>query len=115
MLRIGAENFLQVAGRSPKRRNFLHCVVVGRCDAGVSARIARENKMLRHAGLAAITAAFSLLLSACGETPGQRAVTGGAMGAAGGAAVGAATGNTAGGAVVGGLGGAAVGAATAPN
>ena len=70
--------------------------------------------MLRLASLAAITSAFSLLLSACGETPGQRAVTGGAMGAAGGAAVGAATGNTAGGAVVGGLGGAAVGAATAP-
>ena len=71
--------------------------------------------MLRVANLAAITSVLSLLLSACGETPGQRAVTGGAMGAAGGAAVGAATGNTVGGAVVGGLGGAAVGAATTPN
>lgn len=71
--------------------------------------------MLRIASLAAITSALSLLLAACGETPGQRAVTGGAMGAAGGAALGAATGNTVGGAVVGGLGGAAVGAATTPN
>jgi osmotically inducible lipoprotein OsmB len=70
--------------------------------------------MSRAANLAAITSALSLLLTARGETPGERAVTGGAVGAAGGAAVGAATGNTLGGAVVGGLGGAAVGAATTP-
>ena len=71
--------------------------------------------MSRIACMTAIASALSLLLAGCGETPGQRAVTGGAMGAAGGAAVGAATGNTAGGAVVAGLGGAAVGAATTPN
>ncbi len=59
-------------------------------------------------------AALLLALSACGDTPGQRAVTGGAIGAAGGAAVGAAAGNPLAGAVVGGLGGAAVGAATTP-
>jgi osmotically inducible lipoprotein OsmB len=70
--------------------------------------------MLRIATVAAVASALSMLTSACGETPGQRAVTGGAIGAAGGAAVGAATGNTLGGAVVGGLGGAAVGAATTP-
>ena len=55
-----------------------------------------------------------LALSACGDTPGQRAVTGGAIGAAGGAAVGAVVGNPLAGAVVGGLGGAAIGAATTP-
>ena len=70
--------------------------------------------MSRTGSVAAMTVAMSLLATACGETPGQRAVTGGAVGAAGGAAVGAATGNTVGGAVVGGLGGAAVGAATTP-
>jgi hypothetical protein len=70
--------------------------------------------MTRIAGIAAIMSALSLLTAACGETPGQRAVTGGAIGAAGGAAVGAAAGNPVGGAVVGGLGGAAVGAATTP-
>ena len=59
--------------------------------------------------------AFLLLgVAACGDTPGQRAVTGGAIGAAGGAAIGAAAGNPLAGAVVGGLGGAAVGAATTP-
>jgi hypothetical protein len=59
-------------------------------------------------------AALVLAVSACGDTPGQRAVTGGAIGAAGGAAVGAVAGNPLAGAVVGGLGGAAVGAATTP-
>jgi osmotically inducible lipoprotein OsmB len=65
---------------------------------------------------ALLPAIMSLLLtvSACGDTPGQRAVTGGAIGAVGGAAVGAAAGNPLAGAVVGGLGGAAVGAATTP-
>ncbi|MBL8674499.1 MAG: hypothetical protein IPK81_01610 [Rhodospirillales bacterium] len=64
------------------------------------------------AGLALAT----LSLSACGETWGQRAVTGGAMGAAAGAAVGAATGglSVVGGALVGGAIGAGVGAATTP-
>ena len=65
--------------------------------------------------LAAICAALALGTSACGDTPGQRALTGGAIGAGGGALVGAAAGNPVAGAVVGGLGGAAVGAATTPN
>ena len=69
--------------------------------------------MSRVAMIAAFVSALSLL-TACGETPGTRALTGGAIGAAGGAAVGAAAGNPAAGAVVGGLGGAAVGAATTP-
>jgi hypothetical protein len=62
-----------------------------------------------------ICAALVLATAACGDTPGQRAVTGGAIGAGGGALVGAAAGNPLAGAVVGGLGGAAVGAATTPN
>jgi len=61
-----------------------------------------------------LTAILALAAGACGEDPGTRAVTGGAIGAAGGAAVGAAAGNSLAGAVVGGLGGAAVGAATTP-
>ncbi|MBV8193492.1 MAG: hypothetical protein JOY64_13685 [Alphaproteobacteria bacterium] len=64
--------------------------------------------------LVAICAALALGTAACGDTPGQRALTGGAIGAGGGALVGAAAGNPAAGAIVGGLGGAAVGAATTP-
>src|SRR5260370_30793978 len=62
-----------------------------------------------------ICAALALGTAACGETPGQRALTGGAIGAGGGALVGAAAGNPLAGAVVGGLGRAAGGAAAAPN
>lgn len=60
--------------------------------------------------------ALSLLLSACGNTWGQRAVTGGGIGAATGAVVGAATGGVSilGGALIGGAIGAGVGAATTP-
>jgi len=59
----------------------------------------------------------SLLLpiTACGNTWGQRAVTGGAIGAGGGAAVGAVTGvGILPGALIGGAVGAGVGAATTP-
>ncbi len=63
----------------------------------------------------AFIASPCLALAACGESPGTRAVTGGAIGAGAGAVVGSATGAGAvPGAVVGGLGGAAVGAATTP-
>ena len=62
-----------------------------------------------------ICATLAVATAACGDTPGQRALTGGAIGAGGGALVGAAAGNPLAGAVVGGLGGAAVGAATTPN
>lgn len=68
----------------------------------------------RAATLVVIASALSMLTAACGETPGQRAVTGGAIGAASGAVVGSTVGAPVGGAVVGGLGGAAVGAATTP-
>ena len=56
-----------------------------------------------------------LALSACGNTPGQRALSGGAIGAGSGAVIGAATGgNPLIGAAIGGVGGAVVGAATTP-
>jgi hypothetical protein len=53
--------------------------------------------------------------AACGSSPGERAVTGGAIGAGAGAVVGATTGvGVLPGAVIGGVGGAAIGAVTAP-
>jgi hypothetical protein len=70
--------------------------------------------MPRTATLAIIASALSMLTAACGDTPGQRAVTGGAIGVASGAVVGSTVGAPLGGAVVGGLGGAAIGAATTP-
>ena len=57
----------------------------------------------------------AMSLAGCGRSPGDRAVSGGLIGAGGGAALGAVAGfNPAVGALVGGAGGAAVGAATAP-
>jgi len=64
-----------------------------------------------------LAAAFAILLSvaACGDTWGQRAVTGGAIGAGSGAVVGGATGvGVLPGALIGGAVGAGVGAATTP-
>jgi len=64
-----------------------------------------------------LTAAMAILLCAtgCGDTWGQRAVTGGAIGAGSGAAIGAVTGvGVLPGALVGGAVGAGVGAATTP-
>ena len=60
----------------------------------------------------ALVGAFAL--SGCGYNRGDRAITGGALGAAGGAAIGAVTGNPLAGAVIGGVGGAAAGALTSP-
>ena len=57
-----------------------------------------------------------LSLAACGETTGDRALSGGGLGAGAGAAVGALTGGSAlTGAVIGGAAGAAGGALTSPN
>lgn len=56
-----------------------------------------------------------LALSACGQTMGDRALSGGLLGAGGGALIGGMTGGNAGtGAILGGLGGASVGALTTP-
>jgi hypothetical protein len=56
-----------------------------------------------------------LTLSACGQTPGCRAVTGAGVGAAGGAVIGALTGAPLTGALIGGVAGGATGALTSPN
>ncbi|HWA03513.1 MAG TPA: hypothetical protein VG819_08295 [Rhizomicrobium sp.] len=70
--------------------------------------------VLRNLALASALAA-ALGLAGCGTSPGDRAVSGGLLGAGAGAAIGAATGGTAAtGAVIGGLAGAAIGAATDP-
>ena len=61
----------------------------------------------------ALICACGLLLSACGSTTTDRALSGGGIGAAGGAALGALTGGSAlGGALIGGAAGAAAGALT---
>ncbi len=54
-------------------------------------------------------------LAACGSSPGERAVSGGLLGAGAGALVGSASGNTGAGALIGGGVGAAGGALTAPS
>jgi hypothetical protein len=53
-------------------------------------------------------------LSACGTTPGDRAVSGGLIGAGAGAAIGSLSGNAGTGALIGGAAGAATGALTDP-
>jgi osmotically inducible lipoprotein OsmB len=63
---------------------------------------------------AMIALAGGLALSACGDTPGQRAVTGGLLGAGTGAAVGSFSGNAGTGALIGGAVGAVGGAVTTP-
>lgn len=57
----------------------------------------------------------SLMLSACGQTPGCRALTGAGIGAAGGAIIGALTGGPLTGALIGGVAGGATGALTSPH
>lgn len=61
-----------------------------------------------------VSFAAALLLSACGTDPGDRAVSGGLLGAGAGAAIGSVTGSAGAGAVIGGVAGAAIGAATDP-
>jgi len=70
---------------------------------------------MRMIASTALIAGLTLMLSACGETPGTRAVTGGLLGAGTGAAVsGIAGGNAGTGALIGGGIGAVGGAVTAP-
>jgi osmotically inducible lipoprotein OsmB len=65
---------------------------------------------------ATVMAAILFGATACGDTWGQRAVTGGGIGAGTGAVIGAVTGlGPLTGAVVGGAAGAGIGAATTPN
>lgn len=60
--------------------------------------------------------AVALALAGCGHSRGDRALSGGALGAAGGAVIGGVTGGSPlAGAAIGGLAGAAAGALTSPN
>jgi osmotically inducible lipoprotein OsmB len=65
-------------------------------------------------GAIAATVATALMLASCGTAPGERAVSGGILGAGAGAAIGSVTGSAGRGAVIGGVGGAALGALTSP-
>ena len=65
--------------------------------------------------VAIIAVPVLLLLSACGSSTGDRALSGGAIGAAGGAMVGAFTGTPATGALIGAGAGALTGALTSPS
>jgi len=71
-----------------------------------------SNRVLIHVKAAALTSI--LMLAGCGTDPGDRAVSGGMIGAGAGAIIGAATGTAATGAAIGALSGAAIGAATDP-
>jgi osmotically inducible lipoprotein OsmB len=63
-----------------------------------------------------VALAFTALsLSACGYNTGDRALSGGLIGAGTGAVIGSLSGNAGAGAIIGGVGGAAVGALTDPN
>jgi hypothetical protein len=62
-----------------------------------------------------IAALMCGMLAACGNSPGERAVTGGVIGAGTGAIIGGAAGNPAAGALIGGAVGAVGGAATTRN
>jgi hypothetical protein len=84
---------------------------VARHGAGSGSK--QEKNMKRSLALGAALAA-GLLLSSCGTDPGERAVTGGLLGAGAGAAIGSVTGSAGAGAVIGGVAGAAIGAATNP-
>jgi len=68
------------------------------------------NKSLAVTG----TLAAALSLAACGTTPGERAASGGLIGAGAGAAIGSLYGDAGTGAVIGGVAGAAAGAFTDP-
>lgn len=71
---------------------------------------------IRGIATAVLLSGLTLGLAACGQTTGDRAISGGLLGAGAGAAVGAVTGGSlATGAIVGGALGAAGGAVTKPN
>ena len=58
--------------------------------------------------------ASALILAGCGTNPGDRAISGGLIGAGAGAAIGSVTGSAGTGAVIGGVTGALIGATTDP-
>jgi osmotically inducible lipoprotein OsmB len=70
---------------------------------------------MRSSMLVTLLAVTTIALSACGQSPGCRAVTGAGIGAAGGAVIGALAGNPLAGAAAGAVAGAAVGGLTTQN
>jgi len=74
--------------------------------------MAKITSMKSMAAAAALMTAVAL--SACGTTPGDRAVSGGLLGAGAGAAIGSLSGNAGAGALIGGAAGAVTGAVTDP-
>lgn len=83
------------------------------CPRRLAVETGEESVMMIRAG--AILIAAVIFLSACGNDPGERALSGGAIGAGAGAVGGALMGNPVAGAVIGGAAGAATGAFTSPN
>jgi hypothetical protein len=73
-----------------------------------------EVSMRKNARNAALLLGCALFLVGCGTNPGDRAVSGGMLGAGAGAVIGAMTGNPATGAAIGAASGAFVGAVTDP-
>jgi osmotically inducible lipoprotein OsmB len=73
------------------------------------------EELMRSGFLITSLAVISIALSACGQSPGCRAVTGAGIGAAGGAVLGALGGNPLLGAAAGAAAGAAVGGLTTQN
>jgi len=73
-----------------------------------------EVSMRKNARSAALLLSCALVLVGCGTTTGDRAVSGGMLGAGAGAVIGAMTGNPATGAAIGAASGAFVGAVTDP-
>jgi osmotically inducible lipoprotein OsmB len=61
-----------------------------------------------------LLASVAVLVAACGTSPGDRAASGGLLGAGAGAAIGSLSGNAGAGAVIGGVAGAAAGAVSDP-
>ena len=70
--------------------------------------------MLTTVKTLALGAVLAMSLSACGTTPGDRALSGGLLGAGAGGAIGSLSGNAGTGALIGGVAGAAAGALTDP-
>ena len=70
---------------------------------------------MRSSMLVTLLAVTGIAQSACGQSPGCRAVTGAGIGAAGGAVIGALAGNPLAGAAAGAVAGAAVGGLTTQN
>jgi hypothetical protein len=111
MLKISAP-FLSPAQKSPHCIDFPRGTIAMFCP--LSARQNTETTMRLNNLLMGGVLASAIALAGCGTSPGDRAVSGGMIGAGAGAIIGAATGTPATGAAIGAAAGALVGAATDP-